>query len=207
MGQKIGILGGTFNPIHIGHIKLALTAYNQANLDKVIFMPSGKSYMKRELYVLPGEERLKLIELAIGNIPYFETSDIEVKREGNTYTYETLEMLKRENPTNDYYFILGADCLFSMEKWVNPQRIFDACTVIAAVRNGMNKFDLEKQADRLAELFGAQIYLLDFEEINLSSSEIRDLVKKGERIDAFVPVAVSDYIRENKLFAIKDDVK
>lgn len=202
MGQKIGILGGTFNPIHIGHIQLAQAAYKQAVLDKVIFMPSGKSYMKRGVNVLSGKERLKMIELAINNIPYFEASDMEINRLGNTYTYETLEILKKENPSNDYYFILGADCLFSIENWVNPNRIFDACTIIAAVRNSMNKSELAKQAQRLKELFRAKIILLNFTEIDLSSSKIRDLLKERESIDHLVPTSVAEYIRDKNFFAL-----
>lgn len=200
MGQKIGILGGTFNPIHNGHIKLAQTAYEQLGLDKVILMPSGKSYMKRDLFVLPGEERLKIIDMSIKGIPYLESSDIEINRQGNTYTFETLEFLKNRNPENEYYFILGADCLFSMENWVKPERIFSACTIVAAVRNGRNKMDLEKQALRLNHLFNADIILLDFSEINISSSEIRKLLNNNVSVDGLVPEDTINYLTENRFF-------
>lgn len=200
MGQKIGILGGTFNPIHNGHIKLAQTAYEQIGLDKVILMPSGKSYMKRDLFVLPGEERLKLIDMSIKGIPYFESSDIEITRKGNTYTFETLEFLKANNPENEYYFILGADCLFSMENWVKPERIFSACTIIAAVRNGKNKTDLERQAGRLKDLFQANIVLLDFNEINISSSEIRNRLKNNVSVEGLVPENIINYLTEKRFF-------
>ncbi len=200
MAQKIGILGGTFNPIHTGHIKLAETALMQADLDKVIFMPSGKSYMKRNLYVLPGEERYRLIALSIEDFPQFQVSDLEIKRQGNTYTYETLEILQEQNPSREYYFILGADCLFSMENWVEPQRIFDACTVLAAVRNGKNRAELEKQALYLQEKFSAEIMLLDFEEIELSSSEIRQRIADNRSLNGLVPIKAAEYIAKQGFY-------
>ncbi len=202
MAEKIGVLGGTFNPVHNGHIQLAETAYRQAGLDCVIFMPSGKSYMKRDLYVLPGEERLKLIDLSISDIPYFQTSDLELKRSGNTYTYETLEMLKEKNPSCDYYFIIGADCLFSMENWVNPRRIFDSCTIVAAVRNGRDKTELAQKAKELKERFDAKVILLDFEEISVSSSEIREKIKKGEPVDSLLPQKAADYLLTKGFFRV-----
>ncbi len=200
MGKKIGILGGTFNPIHLGHIKLAQVSYEQLLLDKVIFMPSGQSYMKRDMYVIPGEERLKLIDLAIANVSYFESSDIELKRQGNTYTYETLQYLHSQYPEDEFYFILGADCLFSMEKWVHPELIFSQCIIVAAVRNGMDKETLKKQAIKLQNIFQAKIELLDFEELNISSTEIRNKLKKGEPVSDFVPSTVEKYIFAHKLF-------
>ncbi len=200
MGKKIGILGGTFNPIHFGHIKLAQVSYEQLLLDKVIFMPSGQSYMKRDMYVVPGEERLKLIDLAIANVSYFESSDIELKRQGNTYTYETLQYLHSQHPEDVFYFILGADCLFSMEKWLHPELIFSQCIIVAAVRNGMDKENLKKQAIKLQNIFQAKIELLDFEELKISSTEIRNKLEKGESVSDFVPSTVEEYIFAHKLF-------
>lgn len=206
MRKKVGILGGTFNPIHLGHIKLAQTAYRQLALDKVVFMPSGQSYMKRNMYILPGEQRLKLIDLSIEDISYFESSDMEIKRSGNTYTCETLQYLHEENPEDEFYFILGADCLFSMEKWVKPELIFRQCTIVAAVRNGTDKKTLENKACYLRNNYDARIILLDFDEIEISSTEIRERLGKGAPVKDVLPKNVAEYIHTHKLFTNKEEL-
>ena len=200
MRQKVGIIGGTFNPIHLGHISLAKTAYEQLSLDKVIFMPSGKSYMKRNLYVLPGEIRLTLINMSIRDYPYFESSDMEITRNGNTYTYETLELLKSGEPETDFYFIMGADCLYTIEKWVYPDRIFQAASIVAAVRDSVAMDDLAKQATYLEHKFHANITLLKFPPMDISSSMIRERISSQTSIRGLVPAAAEEYILANKLF-------
>lgn len=124
--KKIGIMGGTFNPIHIGHLIIAEKAREQFGLDHVLFMPSGMPYMKDCREVLPGKTRTKMTELAIQSNLFFAISTIEVEREGRTYTYETLEYLRTQNPDTEYYFILGADSLWKIEEWKHPERIFAA---------------------------------------------------------------------------------
>ena len=111
--MKTGIMGGTFDPIHNGHILIARSAYEKVGLDKVLFMPSGNSYMKKN--VLDVSKRVEMVRLAIADFPYFELSSIEAQRQGNTYTYDTLEQLTKQNPKDEYYFIMGADSLFSIE--------------------------------------------------------------------------------------------
>ena len=113
---KTGILGGTFSPIHLGHVKIALAAYEQFGLDEVLFIPSGISYMKRNMDILDSSVRCELTAIAIKDYPFFKLDTIEVDRSGNSYTYETLQELK-ERKKADYYFIAGADTLFSIEKW------------------------------------------------------------------------------------------
>ena len=115
--KKVGIMGGTFNPIHNGHLTLAQCAQKQIGLDKVLFMPSGISYMKKN--VLDPQKRADMVHLAIKDNPDFELSLIEVQKSGNTYTCETLEILTSNNPDTQYYFIMGADSLFQIEQWRN----------------------------------------------------------------------------------------
>ena len=131
--NKVGIMGGTFNPIHNGHIALAQSAYKTLALDKVLFMPSGKSYMKNR--VLDARQRIAMIDRAISPYPYFELSTIEVERAGNTYTSETLRLLNQQNPQIHYYFIMGADSLFHIETWKDPEIIFSLSTLVCAVRD------------------------------------------------------------------------
>ena len=113
-GKKIGIMGGTFNPIHNGHLQLAMAAQDQVSLDQILFMPSGNSYMKRN--VLETQKRVDMVALAIARYPNFELSLIEAQKSGNTYTCETLKYLTASNPDVQYYYIIGADILFQIEE-------------------------------------------------------------------------------------------
>lgn len=198
--SKVGILGGTFNPIHTGHLLMAEYVKEAAKLDVVMLLPNGISYMKAGTNVLEGEVRLKMIELCIEDNPNLITSDMEIKREGNTYTYETLLELRAKYPRTELYFIIGADSLFSMEKWVKPDVIFANCTILAVGRNQAPKEDLEEKKADLENRFGAKIRLLDFPEIEISSTQIRENIKAGKSFRYMVSEQVWNYIRENNLY-------
>lgn len=200
MARKVGIMGGTFNPIHIGHLILAETARTQYELDEILFIPSGKSYMKQQMDIPAGEVRAAMTSLAIEDNPYFALSLIEIEREGNTYTYETLEALKEQNPDTEYYFIMGEDSLFAMDKWKFPQRIFDACTILAAIRNEDSVSHIETEAKRLAEQYQGKILMLNCGNMDISSSQIRSKVKQGASIRYIVPDKVIEYIEEHNLY-------
>ena len=198
--SKVGILGGTFNPIHTGHLLMAEYVKEAAKLDVVMLLPNGISYMKAGTNVLEGEVRLKMIELCIEDNPNLITSDMEIKREGNTYTYETLLELRAKYPRTELYFIIGADSLFSMEKWVKPDVIFANCTILAVGRNQAPKEALEEKKADLENRFGAKIRLLDFPEIEISSTQIRENIKAGKSFRYMVSEQVWNYIRENNLY-------
>lgn len=198
--RKVGIMGGTFDPVHIGHLIIAEKAREQFHLDEVLFIPSGTPYMKNVDEVLPGPIRSEMTSLAIEENPLFSISTIEIEKEGSTYTYETLETLHEKNPNTEYYFILGADSLFAMENWKNPEKIFADCHILAALRNNKNAEEMETQAAYLKEKFNADISLIKTGNIEISSSMIRELVKEGHSIRYLVPDAVYDYIIKNKLY-------
>ncbi len=198
--QKIGILGGTFNPVHIGHLLMAEYAKDAVGLDVVIMMPSGKSYMKANTNVLSGEQRLKMLDLSVEGNPNLITSDLEIKRAGNTYTYETLLQMKELFPTADFYFIVGADSLFSMGNWVKPEVIFANCTLLAAGRNNADKDTLLFKKKELEDRFGAKIILLDFPQVDISSTEIRERVKNNKSIRYMVTEEIRSYIEQNNLY-------
>ena len=195
--NKVGIMGGTFNPVHNGHIALAQSAYKTLALDKVLFMPSGKSYMKN--CVLDARQRIAMIDRAISPYPYFELSTIEVERAGNTYTSETLQLLNQQNPQIHYYFIMGADSLFHIETWKDPEIIFSLSTLVCAVRDEYNHDDLEKNRIELVQK-GADIVLLNMPEINISSSDIRKRVSQKLPISSLVPDDVAKYILREHLY-------
>lgn len=202
--KKVGIMGGSFNPIHIGHLIIAEKAREQFALDEVLFMPCALNYMKDASELLPSSIRAKMVSLAIEDNPFFTLSTMEIDKEGNTYTYETMESLKSQNPDNEYYFILGADSLWTIADWREPERIFASCTILAAVRDNKTTRDMNKQIKLLKDEFNADIYLLQAENIEISSSNIRKLVREGASIRYMVPEAVYDYIVENALY--KSDI-
>lgn len=199
--KKVGIMGGTFNPIHMGHLIIAEKAREQASLDEVLFMPCGMPYMKDTSELLDSDTRAEMVSLAIADNPFFKLSTMEIEKEGSTYTYETLERLKEQNSDNRYYFILGADSLWTIADWREPERIFANCCILAAVRDNKTTLDMEKQIEFLNDKFGADILLLQTGNIEISSSHIRRSVKDNASIRYLVPNAVYDYIMQNKLYA------
>ncbi|MCM1386462.1 MAG: nicotinate-nucleotide adenylyltransferase [Bacillus sp. (in: Bacteria)] len=197
---KVGIMGGTFNPVHIGHLIIAEKAREQFHLDEVLFMPSGVPYMKDEIEVLPSQVRAQMTQLAIEDNPFFTLSTMETEKEGHTYTYETLTTLHEKNPGTEYYFIMGADSLFSIEHWKNPEKIFAGCHILAALRDDKTMEAMKEQAAYLKNKFAADIFLINAGHIEVSSSMIRGLIRDGHSIRYLVPDAVYDYIVKNKLY-------
>ena len=200
MKKSTGMRGGTFNPIHNGHLTLARKAREQFALDEVLFMPCGEPYMKASQKIESGEIRAAMTALAIQNEPCFILSTVEIEHHGNTYTYETLEHLRRENPDTEYYFIIGADNLFQISHWAMPERIFANCRILAAVRDDKTVADMERQIRLLHQKYHAAIHLLQIGCIDISSSDIRQKIAKGESIDEYVPASVRSYIVEKGLY-------
>lgn len=202
MNNKItrtGIMGGTFNPIHNGHLLLAEMARDELKLDQVLFMPSGNSYMKDSAFIVSKKDRIKMTALAIEGNPYFKLSSLETDREGPTYTCDTLTELHRLFPKQEFYFILGADSLFSVDRWKNPEIIMQNCILTAAVREG-SLMDIEEKAALLREKFHAKIQLLPERNIDISSTEIRMRLKEGRSVKYMLPEGVLAYIKENRLY-------
>ena len=198
--KKIGILGGTFNPIHVGHLILAQNALEYCGLDKVLIMPSGCSYFKDPNEVAPVSDRVNMTSLAIEDNDCFVLSEIEAKREGNSYTFETLDILCEQNPDTRYYYIIGADTLFSMETWKKPDDIFAKCTVVCAKRDNLSDQVLEDKARYLKEHFKADVILMDIEEVPISSTLIRSLIGNGKSCRYYLNDKVIEYIQEHRLY-------
>lgn len=199
--MKTGIMGGTFNPVHNGHLILANKAYEMLGLDKVLFMPSGNSYMKKN--VLATQKRVDMVRIAIAQYPQFELSLVEAERQGNSYTSETLAYLTSQNPDTCYYFIMGADSLFQIEKWWQPEKIFSLVKLVCAVRDD---YDIDKiiQKGRQLSTLGADVIYLDIPKIEISSTDIREKVKRQLSIEEYVPKEVADYIRQEHLYYEED---
>ena len=204
--SKIGIMGGTFNPIHIGHLMLAEYAREEMGLDEVWFIPTGVSYRKaaaRDAGMPSAKERMEMTALALEGNPRFRCLDLEVKREGATYTYETLEELRENNPENMYFFLCGADCLYTIGNWYKPERIFASCVLVAAVRGEADLSDMQEIKRRLEAQYQGKIFLLPFRNLQISSTDIRARVQEGKSIRYMVPEPVRDFI-ETKGFYEND---
>ena len=197
---KVGIMGGTFNPIHFGHLILAETAYEEIGLDRILFMPSKNPPHKDSTEVISEEHRLKMVELAVQGNPHFQLSTIELDREGTTYTVDTLAQLTKENPNTDYYFIMGADSLIKLETWKNCQGVLDLCTVVVAGRDDLKTEDIQLKIQYYKDKYGARIITLNMQSYELSSGFLRDRISKGKSIQYYVPEKVKDYILSNFLY-------
>jgi nicotinate-nucleotide adenylyltransferase len=199
MGKRIGIFGGSFDPIHFGHLHIAENAYHEFHLDAVIFMPAGHSPNKAEDGMTFAEDRARMTELAIADYPYFYLSRMEINAEGTSYTYLTLSRLKERYPDWQLYFIMGADSLDYFDQWYHPEIICEKAVVLVAVRDNLEQKEIQKKILEIKKLFPAEIYPLSCRKIEASSSEIRKEVQNGGQ-PLRLPEAVADYIREHRLY-------
>jgi len=198
--KRQGILGGTFDPIHLGHIHIAYEAIYKLNLEKIIFMPSGNPPHKTDKKITSGKERYAIIKEAIKNQPYFEVSDYEINKNGMSYTYETLEYLNGKYKNVKWYFITGADCLAYLDKWKNVQRILDNCTFVVFKRSGFSNKDIEKYKSYIEQTYNKEIIYLDIPLIEISSTDIRDRIKNNKEYNYLLPEGIGKYIIENKFY-------
>ncbi|MBQ0001811.1 MAG: nicotinate-nucleotide adenylyltransferase, partial [Clostridiales bacterium] len=186
--KKIGIMGGTFDPIHIGHLILGEKTYEQLGLDLVYFMPSGNPpHKKQREGRASDDQRTDMVQLAIADNSHFELSLMEMHPDGYTYTYRTLQRLKEEHPDHEYYFIIGADSLFSFEYWMEPAKICENCTLVVAVRDHVSLQSMEEKISELSERFHASVILLNTENIDISSKTIRQWIQDGKTLKYYVP--------------------
>lgn len=197
----IGIMGGTFDPIHNGHLLLGKQAYEEYNLDQIWFMPSGKPPHKTDHRVTEVQERCEMVRLAIAEYSYFVYSDFEVRRSGNTYTAQTLHLLKEAYPQHRFFFIIGADSLFELEKWYRPDEVMAQTTLLAAGRDYEEApRTLDAQIDYLRKKYGASIYRLHCDEVDISSAKLREMEARGKRLYQYVPKPVAQYIMTKGLY-------
>ena len=202
--KKVGILGGTFNPVHMAHLIIAEIAREEAGLDDILFIPSGCSYLKDASDILPAKDRIHMTGLAIEDNSHFALSTIEIDRGGNSYTCDTLLELKHRYPDQEYYLIVGADNLFTMEEWKDAEVIFQNAKILAAVRGNKKRADMEKKIAQLKEKYGADIILLDVRQVDISSSAIREKIAAGRSVRYMLPDKVREYILKNHLYEKKE---
>lgn len=201
--RKIGIMGGTFDPVHNGHLMLADTAYRQFDLDQVWFLPNGNPPHKKEENIgTDARHRSRMVALAIQGRDYCRLEEYEVRRREVSCSYQTLEHFRKQYPEDEFYFIIGADSLFAIETWVHPERIFPACVILAACRDDHDTLEeMKVQIEHLKTVYPkARIQLLRSPLIPVSSSEIRRKIQAGLSIAEEVPEEVEAYIKEEELY-------
>ncbi len=187
--MKIGILGGTFNPVHYGHLILGEQVLGQLKLDRVIFVPTFMPPHKSSKNVISAKDRLKMISLAVKGNPHFAVSDIEIKRQGKSYTVDTLRSIKKKHPHASLYFICGSDLVSEIPSWKDVREIYKLARFVLAKRPGFGK-----------RLTGKNFLKIDVAQVDISSSLIRQLVKSCSSIRYLTPGNVAQYIRKHKLY-------
>lgn len=197
--MKTGLFGGTFNPIHNGHINLAMQFAKKLKLDKVIFMPNNTPPHKEADDLASGDDRLKMCELAVYGSDGFEVSDFEIKGAEKSYTIDTLMYFKEKYPADEIYLIMGSDMFLTMERWRNWQGILKLCTLCAAVRDMGEMQAITDYANRLKS-FGAKIEVIDIEPITMSSTDIRQRLMQGEFTVPGLAESVRKYILASGLY-------
>ena len=184
---KIGVFGGTFNPIHLGHLIVADSARESLYLDKVVFVPCASPPHKSSRSLIDADRRLEMVKLAISGHPNFEVSDIEIQRGGKSYTVDTLRALTLFYPTSQLYLLIGIDNLLELHSWKEPEEIFALSEVVAINRPGFDAANVRKDYLR-------RVTFLRSPNIDISSSEIRRKARMGKSIRYLVPSAVEAYI-------------
>ncbi|MBI2165376.1 MAG: nicotinate-nucleotide adenylyltransferase [Chloroflexi bacterium] len=197
---RLGVLGGTFDPVHMGHLIIAEEARCQLSLSEVLFVPTGQPYMKTQHTISPGHHRLEMVKLATDSNPYFKVTDMELRRPGPSYTVDTLEALVREYPSaTTIFLILGLDSLGQFHRWQCPRRILELCSLVAVQRPGVGAYNpavLERELPGASQ----RVVLLQGPSIGVSGTDIRKRVAKGLSIKYWVPDRVDEYIRQHRLY-------
>lgn len=198
--RMVGIMGGTFDPVHNAHLALARQAYEQFRLDEVWMLPNGNPPHKRGTRQASMEHRMEMIRLAIQDIPYLKLCDVEQSGQEYHYTYETLGYLNKLYPNTRFYFIMGADSLFDFDNWKEPGIISRECVLLAAVRDHCRREEIQARIQELKERYGASIYILNTPNMDIASEDIRKLAADNKEISHMLPKAVSEYIDQQNLY-------
>lgn len=201
--KKVGILGGSFDPIHWGHINIAKSAYEEYALDEVWFIPAGHSPNKKESAMTPALQRAEMTSLAIAEYPYFKLSTIEIDSAETSYTYRTLEKLSEKYPEIQFYFIMGADSLDYFEDWLHPEIICRHAILLVAVRDDMDIAEINKKIATIQALFPAKIIPIRGGRTAVSSTEIRKRAADNTPDISQCPKAVQKYIKTHGLYKEK----
>jgi len=187
---RIGVFGGSFDPIHNGHLAAASAVQQAMNLDRVLFVPAGDQWQKH--ISASAQDRLAMVALAIDQHPGFEVSDVDVRRSGATYTVDTLKELQSQNPDSNLFFILGTDAAAGLQSWKSPVELLNLAEFVVVTRPGSDFSEPDFAVGRLTRF--------EFDALDLSSTSMRSKLKSGNTATGEVPESVLDYIQEHNLY-------
>jgi nicotinate-nucleotide adenylyltransferase len=198
--MKIGVLGGTFDPIHLAHLAVAGAVKAELDLAEVVFMPAGQPWLKANNYISAAEHRVQMVRLAIAGKSYFRLSTMEIDRPGPSYTVDTMAELRGQIGTEDeLYFILGWDNLAELPRWREPARLIQLCYLVAVPRPGYPIPELTKLGKDIPGL-SKRVIVMDKPQLDISATEIRERLSRGKPINDLVPKVVAEYIRRHGLY-------
>ncbi|HEY51391.1 MAG TPA: nicotinate-nucleotide adenylyltransferase [Dehalococcoidia bacterium] len=198
--MNVGILGGTFDPVHNGHLIMAEVVREQLNLNEVLFIPAGQPWLKTEHIITPAEHRMQMLRLALDDTPYFRISEMEIERPGPTYTIDTINALKESlEEADELFFILGQDNLMQLPQWHEALDLIQLCYFVAAPRPGVKKPDLKALEAKLPGI-KQRVMLMKQPLVDISATDIRERVARGLSVRHLVPEPVNRYIKEHRLY-------
>lgn len=198
--MRIGIFGGTFDPVHHAHLLLAEQCREQSNLDEVWFIPAGSPPHKENTGISSGKQRREMLDFAIAGHPAFVIKDLELHREGPSYTVETLRQLKETHPDDDFFLIVGADSVRDLHTWREPAAILELATLIGVNRPNISLPDLTELAQKFGEDVIAQILWVTMPGMDISSTDLRKRVHEKKSVRYMTPRSVEVYIHNNRLY-------
>jgi nicotinate-nucleotide adenylyltransferase len=215
--MKTGILGGTFNPIHLAHLRIAEEVREVCSLDRVLFIPAATPPHKALAGDIPFADRLAMVELAVMGNPAFAVSDLEAQRPGKSYSVRTLELLREANPEDSFYFIIGMDSYQALDTWKDYRRLFDLTNLVVSTRPGSPQGDLLEllpvvirdefcydEPSTLRHRSGTRVILLEETFLDISSTHIRQLVAEGRSPRYLVPEAVEEFIHRQGFYRCQE---
>lgn len=197
---KKAIFGGTFDPIHNGHLYIAYEALDKLGLDKIIFMPSGNPPHKLGKVITDGFLRYEMVKMAIREEKRFDISDYEIRKSNLSYTYETLKYFNSVEPNTVWYFLTGADCLMDIDSWKNSGDIFRLCKFVVFNRPGYSMENIQEQKIKVEKRYSTEILFLDVPLLDISSTNIRNSVIEGKNISYLLPESVYNTIKQLNLY-------
>ena len=199
--KKIGIFGGSFDPVHLGHTGLAEDAMKQAGLDKVIFIPARLQPFKLDKKLASGEDRFEMLKLAAGNTAGFEISRYELDNEGVSYSYLTMRAMQEKYGKDvKLYFITGTDAFLKIDLWKNAEELLTEYSYVIGTRPGYKQEELKSFVEKIRESYGTEIINIDNVQVDVSSTEIRDIISSGGTAEGLISAEVERYIRSNGLY-------
>ncbi|MDK9709774.1 nicotinate-nucleotide adenylyltransferase [Acidaminobacter sp.] len=200
-GKRIGLMGGSFDPIHYGHLVLAEEMRTRLSLDQVIFIPVGRAPHKHADKMTMPRQRYEMVMLATLDHPDFEVSSIETDREGVTYSHETVSQIVRESsPEDKFFFIAGADTLMELESWRSVETLLKMVTFVGAARPGTDQAVLLQKMEQLQQRYSASVKIEELPELDISSTDLRKRIALGQSVKYLMPETVAQYIVKHQLY-------